>query len=195
MHDGVGGSLMSLLLQAKRNELSSDTLVRSLSASMNDLRLIIDSFDHVGDNLEYALSMFRQRFEPELRQFGATLHYRTSAANAISGFGPESVLQIYRILQESCNNAVNHGAARNIYIELSTDEAEGTVQLSVRDDGKGMDTSKESGGRGLHNMRHRANALAGKVAFVSDRQSGGTTVLLTFPMREIPGDAAETPQP
>jgi signal transduction histidine kinase len=191
MHDGVGGSLMSLLLQAKRNELSSDTLVRSLSASMNDLRLIIDSFDHVGDNLEYALSMFRQRFEPELKQFGATLHYATSAAAAIGGFGPESVLQIYRILQEACNNAVNHGKARNIFIELSTNEKKRTVQLSVSDDGKGMDVSKESGGRGLHNMRHRANALAGDVNFTSDGPSGGTVVRLEFPMREHPADGAD----
>jgi signal transduction histidine kinase len=191
MHDGVGGSLMSLLLQAKRNELSSDTLVRSLSASMNDLRLIIDSFDHVGDNLEYALSMFRQRFEPELKQFGVTLHYRTSAAAAIGGFGPESVLQIYRILQEACNNAVNHGRARNIFIELSTDEERRMVRLSVRDDGTGMDTSKESGGRGLHNMRHRANALAGDVTFTSDGSADGTIVQLEFPMRENPANSAD----
>jgi signal transduction histidine kinase len=191
MHDGVGGSLMSLLLQAKRNELSSETLVRSLSASMNDLRLIIDSFDHVGDNLEYALSMFRQRFEPELKQFGVTLHYRTSAAAAIGGFGPESVLQIYRILQEACNNAVNHGKASNIFIELSTDEEERTVRLSVRDDGTGMDTAKESGGRGLHNMRHRANALAGDVTFTSNGSSGGTVMQLEFPMREHPADGAD----
>jgi signal transduction histidine kinase len=193
MHDGVGGSLMSLLLQAKRNELNSDTLVRSLSASMNDLRLIIDSFDHVGDNLEYALSMFRQRFEPELKQFGVTLHYQTTAAAAIGGFGPASVLQIYRILQEACNNAVNHGKARNIFIELSTDEKERTVCLSVRDDGQGMDTSIVSAGRGLHNMRHRASTLAGDITLTSDRQDGGTVVWLTFPMRgEPPREAAES---
>jgi signal transduction histidine kinase len=134
--------------------------------------------------------MFRQRFEPELKQFGVTLHYRTSAAAAIGGFGPESVLQIYRILQEACNNAVNHGKARNIFIELSTDEERRMVRLSVRDDGTGMDTSKESGGRGLHNMRHRANALAGDVTFTSDGPSDGTVVQLEFPMRENPADSA-----
>ena len=195
MHDGVGGSLMSLLLQAKRNDLSSETLVRSLGSSMNDLRLIIDSFDHVGDNLEYALSMFRQRFEPELERQGVTLHYRTSAAAAIGGFGPESVLQIYRILQESCNNAVNHGKARNIDIELSTNEDDRTVRLSVTDDGIGMDTSIVSGGRGLHNMRHRANALAGDLTFISDSQASGTVVLLEFPMREDALAATDPPTP
>jgi signal transduction histidine kinase len=184
MHDGVGGSLMSLLLQAKRKELSSDTLVRSLSASMNDLRLIIDSFDNVGDNLEYALSMFRQRFEPELKRVGVTLHYQTSAAAAIEGFGPASVLQIYRILQEACNNAVNHGKANNIFITLSTNEEDRTVQLSVRDDGQGMDTSVSPTGRGLHNMRHRASALGGDVTFMSDQETGGTIVSLEFPMRD-----------
>ena len=166
-----------------------------LTERVVDLRLIIDSFDHVGDNLEYALSMFRQRFEPELKQFGVTLHYRTSAAAAIGGFGPESVLQIYRILQEACNNAVNHGKARNIFIELSTNEAERTVALSVRDDGKGMDTSQESGGRGLHNMRHRANALAGEVTFTSGGSSGGTIMRLEFPMREHPADDSDETVP
>ena len=183
MHDGVGGSMMSLLLRARRNELSNDNLVRSLSASMNDLRLIIDSFDHVGDNLEFALSVFRQRVEPELTASGVTLHYETSAAEAISGFGPESVLQIYRILQEACNNAINHGGARHIFIELSTDLVNKQVCISIADDGIGFDPEKVSRGRGLLNLEHRAARLSGSITFKNRTDPQGTYVTLVFPMR------------
>ena len=183
MHDGVGGSMMSLLLRAKRNELSNENLVRSLSASMNDLRLIIDSFDHVGDNLEFALSVFRQRVEPELSASGVTLHYETSAAEAITGFGPESVLQIYRILQEACNNAVNHGDARHIFVELAADFASRQVSISITDDGKGFDPDKVSKGRGLDNLKHRAQRIGGTIKVCNRENESGTIALLTFPMR------------
>lgn len=183
MHDGVGGSLMSLLLRARRDDLSKESLIRTLSASMNDLRLIIDSFDHVGDNLEFALSVFRQRVEPELLDNGVTLHYETSAGEAIAGFGPEAVLQIYRILQESCNNAVNHGDARNIRIELSTDIENQCVVISVSDDGIGFDSQSVRKGRGLANMQHRAEVLGGTLTIQPNDPGRGTNVLLKFPMR------------
>ena len=183
MHDGVGGSMMSLLLRAKRDELSNQNLVRSLTASMNDLRLIIDSFDHVGDNLEFALSVFRQRVEPELRASNVTLHYETSAAEAITGFGPESVLQIYRIMQEACNNAVNHGVARHIFIELAADFGNRQVSISITDDGKGFDPNKVAKGRGLGNLEHRAQRIGGAITVRNRDDESGTNVLLTFPMR------------
>jgi signal transduction histidine kinase len=183
MHDGVGGSLMSLLLRARRNELESETLVRSLSASMSDLRLIIDSFDHVGDNLEYAMSIFRQRVEPELHASGVTLHYETSAAEAISGFGPESVLQIYRILQEACNNAVNHGDAKNIYIALFADSDDNQVRITIEDDGIGFDPGTVVRGRGLANMQHRAETLAGQIDIERTQAPRKTRVTLIFAKR------------
>ncbi|MCP5092014.1 MAG: hypothetical protein GY949_13935 [Gammaproteobacteria bacterium] len=182
MHDGVGGNMMSLLLRARRQELSNEELVGELDANMSDLRLIIDSFDHVGDNLEFALATFRQRVAPRMEAANVQLHYATDVAEDISGFGPESVLQIYRVLQEACSNAVIHGAAKNVTIGVATDAAE--LQIVIEDDGVGLDSSAASnGGRGLANIHKRAAALGGSASIERVSERGGTRVTLRIPMR------------
>ncbi len=184
MHDGVGGNMMSLLLRARREELSNDDLVEELDASMSDLRLIIDSFDHVGDNLEFALGTFRQRVAPRLEAANVQLRYETSVDEDITGFGPESVLQIYRVLQEACSNAVVHGRARNVSISVVKERDDETLKIVVEDDGVGLGSSTESGsGRGLANMRRRAARLGGVVVVERIAEEGGTRVTLTVPLR------------
>lgn len=182
MHDGVGGNMMSLLLRARRQELSNEELVGELDANMSDLRLIIDSFDHVGDNLEFALATFRQRVAPRMEAANVQLHYMTQVAEDVSGFGPESVLQIYRVLQEACSNAVVHGAAKNVTISVTTDHAE--VEIMIEDDGVGMGQSVKSGsGRGLPNIHKRAASLGGSASIERVSEQGGTRVTLRIPMR------------
>jgi len=183
MHDGVGGNMMSLLLRARREELNNEELVRELDANMSDLRLIIDSFDHVGDNLEFALATFRQRVAPRMEAANVQLHYKTQVAEDISGFGPESVLQIYRVLQEACSNAVVHGGAKNVTIGVTTNEA--GLEIMIEDDGGGLDESAASGGgRGLPNIHKRAAALGGTASIERVSEQGGTRVTLRVPMRD-----------
>ncbi len=181
MHDGVGGGLTSLLLRARRNELSRESLVASLSRSLTDLRLIIDSFYHVGDNLEFALATFRQRLEPEYNEAGVSLHVSVNTQEPVEGFGPQSVLHIYRILQEACSNAINHGQAKNLWLELTLHEEDEAIRISLEDDGSGWEGAP-SRGSGIDNMHRRANTLGGRVSFSNTKR--GTRVELLIPMRE-----------
>jgi PAS domain S-box-containing protein len=91
---------------------------------------------------------------------------------------------LYRIAQESVTNAVKHGLAREIEIELSTNPIR-TV-LSVRDKGKGkgkgiteLDPKRQ--GMGLRIMKYRADMIGG-ILDIQRHQTGlGTTVVCTIP--------------
>lgn len=81
---------------------------------------------------------------------------------------------LYRIAQEAVTNAVNHGKATLIRIELTAGPL-GTV-LSVADNGSGMPKlSPRRRGMGLRIMNYRADVIGGELAFL-DSENGGTIV-------------------
>ncbi len=86
--------------------------------------------------------------------------------------------QIYRIIQESVNNAVKHGEAENIVINLSNDES--NMYLTISDDGKGVIDNKKGAGMGLEIMKYRAD-LIGAVFSAENHDIGGFEVLVTIP--------------
>jgi signal transduction histidine kinase len=84
---------------------------------------------------------------------------------------PEGVLlednvkaaHLSRIAQEALNNAVKHGRARSIDIELFAQD--GRVILQVTDDGVGFtQIPKEHKGMGLRTMKYRADLIGADFA-------------------------------
>jgi signal transduction histidine kinase len=86
---------------------------------------------------------------------------------------PEAHVAFYRIAQESVNNALKHGEANNLKIEMVYLKDE--VQVSVVDDGRGFDVTSTSGGLGLISMRERAESI-GAVFELASNHGQGTTV-------------------
>ncbi len=98
------------------------------------------------------------------------------------GEGVES--QLYHIAQESINNAVKHGLARNIQINLSSIQA--YYLLEIIDDGKGFIRGKCKKGLGLDNMRYRADIIKGSLNVESIPEEG-TTVSCRVILQESKG--------
>jgi signal transduction histidine kinase len=91
---------------------------------------------------------------------------------------PEPVeVAAYYVLSEALTNAAKHAAAS--YVAVSLAEREGTLRLSVRDDGAGG--ADPHGGSGLIGLRDRVEALGGAIEVESPRGTG-TTVAVTFPI-------------
>lgn len=78
---------------------------------------------------------------------------------------------LYRIVQEAVNNAVKHGKAQHIIVELSA--LQGKTQLSIRDDGVGFQaqTGRDSG-IGLQIMRYRANMIGAELEIETEPGHG-----------------------
>lgn len=84
---------------------------------------------------------------------------------------PDAIsIQIYRIAQEAMTNAIRHSDAE--LIELSLKVIDGFLELSVRDDGKGMSRDPGDNGMGLMTMRRRAEMIDGEFSIQASPGSG-----------------------
>ena len=111
----------------------------------------------------------------------AELASRTEEAFHIScSFNcPEPVLvqdntvatHLYRLAQEAVQNAIRHGRAKFIVINLL--RANRRLVLGIKDDGIGLPRKpKKNAGMGLRVMHHRASMIGGILKIHSNRESG-----------------------
>ena len=98
--------------------------------------------------------------------------------NALTDVPKPTQLALYRIVQESLTNVVRHAEASRATVDLS--EAEATYVVTITDNGKGVGSSSEPGGRGVLGMRERAELLGGKLE--AGPVAGGFRVRATIPM-------------
>jgi two-component system CheB/CheR fusion protein len=90
---------------------------------------------------------------------------------------------LYHIAQEAVNNAIKHGEAGKILIQLTAGPDRG--RLVIKDDGKGISTGAAgSTGMGLHIMKYRSGMIGGALE-IRKGPAWGTIVTCTFPMNEL----------
>ena len=91
----------------------------------------------------------------------------------LHGLGETVSINLYRIVQESLNNALKYAQATSISIALTKTNA-GDLQLSIKDNGVGMDVGAVDQTKhfGLLGMRERAQALEGTFDIVSAPKKG-----------------------
>lgn len=89
----------------------------------------------------------------------------------------EHKLMIYRIIQEQLCNITRYAEARHVRISMEKNNSSMTV--TVKDDGKGFDTSAQSAGIGIKNIRSRLKAYKGN-AEISSMPGHGCLLKATF---------------
>jgi signal transduction histidine kinase len=90
-------------------------------------------------------------------------------------------LILFRIIQESLQNSIKHANASRIEIQFHYNT--GSLQVIIKDNGKGFDTEeaiKNNSGLGLLNIKTRA-ALTGGSSTIDSILNEGTTVNITIP--------------
>jgi signal transduction histidine kinase len=79
-------------------------------------------------------------------------------------------LQIYRIAQEVLTNIARHSDADSV--EMRVEMREGDLVLTVRDNGTTFQPDGTPNGRGISNIRARANLINGRVAWKESKEGG-----------------------
>jgi two-component system sensor histidine kinase UhpB len=74
-------------------------------------------------------------------------------------------LMIYRVLQEQINNITKYANAKKASITLKSEK--GNLILTIIDNGVGFDTSAESNGIGIKNIKSRVDHYSGTTKIVS----------------------------
>lgn len=87
---------------------------------------------------------------------------------------------LFRIAQESVTNAIKHGKAKEIEINLETKLEK--IILTIRDNGSGFpQPSAKTTGMGLRIMQYRAGMIGANLLF-QKQSKGGTTVVCFLPL-------------
>ena len=189
LHDGLGQHLtgVAFLSRALEEKLSAESLPAS-DAVQEILQLVnqaIGTTHSLARGLYPAvldtggiISALEQLAIHTKQLYGIECDFRGDSAPGIAD--PLVRINLYRIAQEAIHNAVKHGKATEIWIELSAPE--GRYRLSIRNDGVEFDPQvlEKSRGLGQHIMRYRASLIGGSLAFHKDPK-GGTLVTVSVP--------------
>ena len=83
-------------------------------------------------------------------------------------------LCIFRITQESLNNVTRHSGVQ--HAEVTLEETDNGISLSIRDDGTGFDPDNKNDGMhlGLMSMRERMRLVNGTFEIISAPDKGTT---------------------
>lgn len=186
MHDGIGGQLVAAIALASRPGAPRE-LDSLLHEALDDLRMMIDSLEATEADLLTALGMLRMRVTSRFAAAGLEFRWEVADVPRIPGFGPEQVLQVMRIVQEAFANILKHAGAHTITVRTATQPMSNGapgVAIEIEDDGRGMQSSERVGGRGLANMRRRAQALGADLEIVQG-QERGTCVVVRLPLTPV----------
>ncbi len=123
----------------------------------------------------------RQYFIQLTKRSEVRIHFRVTPRGGRVSASAATVL--FRVAQEAVTNAIKHGHAKQMDVNLRRSK-EG-IRLTIRDDGKGFDVSKQkariTSQLGLRVMEEMATSAGGDFRVESGRGKG-TTVRLSLPL-------------
>jgi signal transduction histidine kinase len=189
LHDSVTQNLFGVVLAAETAATLLDrdpaaakaqlARVQELArAGMDELRSLIFELRPAALADEGLAATLRKHIGVLRRVHDQDIALQVAGAPRLNGTGDGDVL---RIAQEAVNNALHH--ARATRIDVGLDARNGTLVLTVVDDGVGFDpAAPEVRARrlGLTSMEERARALGGTLT-IDSRPGAGTRVRLDVP--------------
>jgi PAS domain S-box-containing protein len=191
LHDGVGQQLVGIALSAKlleeqlRAERSAEAdraglIAKLANGAARQVRLTartLEGADGLGD-LKTALRSLAANMSEN-----CGVKVTVKADSSSLPISPPVAAQLYRVAQEAMRNAIEHGAAREVLIQLTFGDQD--LMLTVQDDGKGFDANINGQGMGLRIMRYRAQCIGGSCE-VHAGPTQGTIVHCRVPLEAQP---------
>ena len=202
LHDAVTQILYSIttLAGAWRRQIDAGTLQPSKAhieelgdlaqQALREVRLLIYELRPSELDEEGLVGALYQRLEAVEKRAGIRTHMQVTDADGqpyhAAGAGREAMIDFYRlpprvehglfrVAQESLNNALKHSGATEVRVALRMGRH--TLTMEIEDNGRGFDTQTRANGQGfgLQSMRERAEQLGGRLS-VTTNPLGGTKV-------------------
>ena len=192
LHDGLGQLLTGIAFMSKVQEQRLAEKNPPEAAEASKIVRLVNEAIHKARELARGLmpglaepnglmSSLEQMAREIEEVFGASCRF--SCDELLQIHDATAASHLYHIAQEAVSNAIKHGQATGIEIDLRGGNAVGV--LVVRDNGHGIAAAaREHSGMGLDIMKHRAKMIGGALAIVSNPR--GTTVTCRFPLAKEP---------
>ena len=184
LHDEVGQTLTAMMLQIESLSAAIPAELRdqveelreTTRSGAEDVRRIAkrlrpEALEELG--LHSALGSLTTSFS---HQTGVDVERRLEP---VAGLTAEQELVVYRVAQEALTNVARHAHASRAGVSLA--RRDGTVVLTVRDDGLGLPPGALRSSNGIRGMRERAMLIGAAIA-IGPAAGGGTEVALHVPL-------------
>ena len=173
LHDGLGGILSAAKINM--SELKNGALMELPEVeSVNRIMVLLD------ESLRELRRVAHHLMPESLSRYGLKVALsdfcRTVDKIEFAWFGEEDRLDhqleivVYRIVHELVSNALKYSEATRILVHIVQDADR--ISLTVEDNGKGFDTSADTTGTGLQNIRTRVAAMDGNMDIYSAENEG-----------------------
>jgi len=203
LHDEVGPCLFGLKAYGSSIASATSALAgetgQNLSECSREILAITEHLQSINRSMLDRLRPMALGHVPLAELLGQLVHERSRqhpqilfdcALGALpSSYGDSIDLTIYRCIQESLTNAIRHAQAKQVRVEARHDNGAAMLELTVRDDGRGMPADTPSG-FGIRGMRERVEALGGHHSIASE-PGRGTCIRICIPVARSPGAAAD----
>jgi PAS domain S-box-containing protein len=188
LHDGLGQHLtgvafLSKVLEEKLSEHSvgesadAAKIVLLVNDAIRKTKELARGLLPVVSESEGLMAALKQCAEETEDLFRVTCRFQCDEPVLINDVSVAT--HLYHIAREALNNAMKHGKARELAIELSAENGEGL--LSIQDNGLGLPEAPQGTGMGLNIMNYRARMVGGSLE-VRRNATGGVTVVCAFPL-------------
>jgi PAS domain S-box-containing protein len=191
LHDSIGQQFTGIAFMAKVLEDRLATKLPDEAANVAEIaKLIKQAMDQTRGLARglHPVDLDAGSLMSALQEFAATTEHLFGIRCTFECDKPgpmddaAAVVHLYRIAQEAVTNAIKHGGAKNIQIELAYD-GDNSV-LAVRSDGRDFPGMQVKGkGMGLQIMNHRAEMIGGSLDILRG-DKGGTVVTCVFPKKK-----------
>ena len=181
LHDGTQQRLVSLLLELRATEATPPTeheeFRELLSYTTQALDEALEDLRGIARGLHPAL-LSRRGLEPAIEALARCspipVQLNMRADRHLAERHEETA---YHVVSEALTNAAKHADASMVHVDLIVENA--TIQLWIRDDGKGK--ADPDRGSGLLSITDRVEALGGRLEITSPA-GGGTSLLAEIPI-------------
>jgi len=190
LHDGVLGRMFGIRmnldsLNKNRDKDASSQIISYLTELKHieqDIREIShDLSKEKSELINNFVAILNELLENQKKSFGTkldvfidpTIHWN-SISNAVK-------INLYRVVQESLQNANKYAKAKKIKIEFKN--SIDYLFLHISDDGVGFNVKRAKKGIGLQNMLSRINECKGTFEILSKKEAG-TIITITIPINE-----------
>lgn len=205
LHDTVTQDIRTALLYAHKlgesKNLSEDEksllqkIQRIEEENLKNIRNIIRNLTPSEIESASITQLLSELCENTTERSGIACKFYAEETELLSKITTEQKLQIFRIVQESINNAIKHAKASevSVIVRKENDSADAKSQgllFMISDDGSGFspiqeeskDIISQSTRLGIKGMKSRAALLGAKLEIKSDEETG-TQVKLFLPMK------------
>ena len=187
LHDGVLGKIFGTRLALGFLNIKGD------NETVAKHKIYVDELQNIEKEIRTISHELKNEILSSQTDFIKMVENLLETQSEISGFkykiinnkaawdsiGNKIKINFYRIIQEAIQNINKYSKAKNV--KIAFDLMDGSVYLTIEDDGVGFNADSKSKGIGLKNMRSRVSKLNGNFN-IKSAMDKGTTISIFAPV-------------